>query len=72
MDVYQRKLLEYSGALTPEEINAVMELEATKREELLTNQGGMQNGPMPNPVQPQGQPGPQGPRQMTAPNAMSR
>lgn len=44
LDIYQRKLLEFSG-LTPEEIAKVMEFEKQKREALqLQAMGGMMNG----------------------------
>jgi len=61
LEIYQRKLLEFSD-LTPEEINDVMETERAKREAVLNNPMGGQNGmaigqpnsglPMQQPVQP--------------------
>lgn len=57
LEIYQRKLLEFSD-LSPEEINDVMELERRKREEAirLQNEGGGQDGMMtqPNPGLPTG------------------
>jgi len=62
LDVYQRKLLEFSD-LSPEEINAIMDFEQQRREALASTAGGapMGVGGAPNlaPIaqqQPQGQP----------------
>lgn len=54
LEIYQRKLLEFSD-LTPDEINDVMELEKSKREALVNQAQGGQDGGMipPNPGQPQ-------------------
>jgi len=59
LEIYQRKLLEFSG-LSPDEINEVMEQERAKREAMLTQQQqqGQDGGLLgqPNPGQPQLQP----------------
>lgn len=46
LEIYQRKLLEFSD-LSPDEINDVMEIERAKREQLLTQMEGQDGGLLP-------------------------